>query len=345
MPLTPEEDAKLQPRVTVNGFDNAAVQAACNQAKQQNAVVFLPAGTYQFSGVVTVPAGLKLLGAGSGTVIQATSESVAGLFALGGDKIRITRMKILGANMHWNRTNNTTGIMASGRQDTRIDHDELAGFKYAINVGGAAAIQIDHCSIHHNLVDGLGYGVLPDQGTYALIIDSEFSQCRHMLASNGAGRRPTNWQFRHNHVQHNDEAQVQEGALDIHPGMVDGTSVTADNVFEDLTYGLEIDDGSGWIAHNVFRRFSGWAIAIRQRTQHGTLPQGSMPHDYYVDQNTFEAVKQPLNLGTAKNITQDGQMLSSTQDANYPRVTKILWLNEMGDDQHLTWTEVPLPPP
>ncbi len=50
---------------------------------------------------------------------------------------------------------------------------------------GAAAAQLDHCRIHHNLRDGLGYGVAVYSGAGVLIVDNEFGQNRHSLASNG----------------------------------------------------------------------------------------------------------------------------------------------------------------
>lgn len=61
VPLSDAEEARLTPRVTVQGPTSESVQAACDQATAEGTpVVFLPAGEYVFSSRVDVPGGITV---------------------------------------------------------------------------------------------------------------------------------------------------------------------------------------------------------------------------------------------------------------------------------------------
>ena len=212
------------------------------------------------------------------------------------------------------------------------------GFSYATSFGSEATAQVDHCHIHHNLRDGLGYGVAIYSGAYVLVTDNEFSQNRHSLASNGAlnwsspkelgkythksGVRKTHWEFIHNLVGSNDESHYELCAVDTHPGM-DGTFVVEANVFENLRHGVGIRDGSGIIRGNVFRDLrtvtnsrSLVAISINYG-KHNNIPvEGCMPHDIEVEGNVFlmeDAKYEEYSVGKAENIVIDGELVPETK--------------------------------
>jgi len=339
--LSDAEEKNLARRITVEGPTAAAVQAACDRAAKEGIrVVFLPAGEYLFEKEVRVPGGLILLGEGAKTVCRAKGRRV-NLLRADGDGVRFTRLKLQGADTSINTSNNTHGINAHGKQNVRIDHCELLGFSYATNFGGEATAQIDHCHIHHNLRDGLGYGVAIYSGAYVLISDNEFSQNRHSLASNGAldwsspkrvgrylhkpGVRKTHWEFVHNRVGSNDLSHYELCAVDTHPGM-DGTFVVENNLFENLRHAIGIRDGSGLIRWNLFRNLRGKsfrkliAISIRYGTHNNVPVDGCMPHDIRVERNVFlteGANYERYSLGKAENAVIEGELVPKTK-ANRP---------------------------
>lgn len=186
VPLREAEKRQLARRIAVEGFTAAAVQAACERVTEEGVqVVFLPARQYVFEEEVRVPGGLTVSGEGSETICRTGGKSTH-LFRADGHSVRFTRLKLQGADTTPSTDNNTYGISAYGKRDVRIDHCELLGFSYATDFGDEATAQVDHCAIHHNMRDGLGYGVVIHSGAYVLVADNEFSQNRHSLASNGA---------------------------------------------------------------------------------------------------------------------------------------------------------------
>ena len=339
VPLSEADREQFSTRITVEGRTAAAVQAACDRAAKEGfRVVFLPAGQYVFETEVRVPGGLTLLGEGSKTLIQ-TKQRNTHLFYVEGDHVRFTRLKLQGAETSPSTDNNTYGISVSGKQNVRIDHCELRGFSYATAFSNEATAQVDHCMIHHNLRDGLGYGVAIYSGAYVLVADNEFSQNRHSLASNGAldwsspkrlgkyvhkpGVRKTHWEFVHNRVGSNDLSSYELCAVDAHPGM-DGTFVVEGSLFENLRDGVGIRDGSGLIRGNVFRNLRTVtnfrpviAVSIAYGTHNNVPVEGCMPHDIQVEGNAFlmpeGAEYEKCRLGKAENIVVDGELVPETR--------------------------------
>lgn len=338
VPLSETEKRHYSERVVVKGHTAAAVQAACKRAvKEGIRVVFLPAGQYVFKKQVGVPGGIILLGEGSKTLCRAGDSSIH-LFSVEGDKVRFTRLKLQGADASTSTNNNTHGIAVFGRQNIRIDHCELLGFSYATTFGSEATAQVDHCFIHHNLRDGLGYGVSIYSGAYVLVSDNEFIQNRHSLASNGAldwsspkrvgrylhkhGVRKTHWEFIHNKVGSNDQSNYELCVVDTHPGM-DGTFVVEGNLFEKLRHGVGIRDGSGLIRGNVFRNLRTVTnfrdligISVSYGQHNGIPVEGCMPRDITIEDNTFlpgKARYKKYQVGKSENITIDGELVSMTR--------------------------------
>ena len=339
VPLSEGERTLLARCIAVEGYTADDVQDACRQAAEEGIrAVFLPAGLYVFDKRVDVPGGLTLIGEGSRTVCQAAHEEVR-LFVVEGHNVRFTRLKLSGADTTADTSNNTRGIVVNGGQNVRIDHCELLGFSYALSFGNEATGQVDHCIIHHNLRDGLGYGVAIHSGAYVLVMDSEFYQNRHSLTSNGAldwgspkrlGRyvhkpdfRKTHWEFVHNSVGSNDESTYELCAVDTHPGM-DGTFVVECNIFENLRHGIGIRDGSGIVRHNVFRNLRTRttfrpviAISVSSGTHNGIPVEGCMPNYIQIYDNTFimpEGAKfERYRVGKAENVFIDGELVLKTK--------------------------------
>jgi len=342
VPWTETENEQFAKRVAVEGRTAAAAQAACDRAARESVrTVFLAGGEYVFEAEVRVPGGITLVGEGSKAHIR-TKDKATHLFSVEGDRVRFTRLKLQGADTSPSQQNDTFGISVSGKQHVRIDHCELLGFSYATNFAEEAAAQVDHCIIHHNLRDGLGYGVAIYSGAYVLVTDNEFSQNRHSLASNGAldwsspkqagkylhkpGVRKTHWEFVHNRVGANDLSPYELCTVDTHPGM-DGTFVVEENVFEGLRHGVGIRDGSGLIRGNLFRGLRTVttfrplvAISIGYGTHNNIPVEGCMPHDILIGENTFVGLKEneKHQVGQAENITLGGQVLPDTRKDRGP---------------------------
>jgi hypothetical protein len=253
-----------------------------------------------------------------------------------------------------------------------VDHCELLGFSHATDFSNESTAQVDHCSIHDNPRDGLGYGVAVYSGAYVLVADNEFSQNRHSLASNGAldwsspkrvGKyvhkteiRRTHWEFVRNRVRGDDRTKNRLCSVDTHPGM-DGTFVVEGNVFENIRHGVGIRDGSGLIRGNLFRGLTGYrpvAVSIGYGKHNDIEVEGTMPHDIQVAGNTFEDVGDHVfaegvlaesaehkniakyRLGKAENVTVEGKLVPETKAVGRP-APAILRLEDMGDDGVLRW--------
>ncbi|HUW58581.1 MAG TPA: right-handed parallel beta-helix repeat-containing protein [Planctomycetota bacterium] len=335
VPLPGPEKTHFERRVTVEGLTADAIQSACDRAAASEVkVVFLPAGEYLFEKTVDVPAGVTLLGEGSRTHCHGKDWERT-VFQVSGSDVRITRLRLEGPSTTRDVRNNSTGVNVNGRESVRVDHCEIFGFCRAVNFSGGSG-QLDHSSVHDCPRDGLGYGICIVAGARVLVADSEFSQCRHALASNGAldwsspkrlGKyvhkgdvRKTHWEFVHNHVDTNDRTQYELCAVDTHPGM-DGTFVIEYNVFENLRHGVGIHDGSGLIRGNLFRNLRGkpfrpfLAIYVSWGKHNDIEVEGTMPRNIEITGNRFEldGPARPYQIGKAENVTIDGKLVEETR--------------------------------
>lgn len=365
VPVEAAETEGLPTRVTVEGPTPEALRAACSRAvADKTPVVFLPAGEYVFDSTVKVPAGLTILGAGAATVVRCAGKNTR-LFEIAGDGVRITRLRLQGFDPTPSTGNDSYGISAYGVQNLRVDHCEFSGFSYANSFGSEASVQVDHCLIHDNLRDGLGYGVAVYSGAYVLMCDNDFSQCRHAVATNGnldwssparLGKyvhrpgRLTHWELIHNRLGSNDRSRNELAMVDTHPGM-DGSFVVEGNLFEDLRLGIHFRDGSGLIRNNLFRNLRTYTnfrpcmeITLGAGPHNNIPVEGCMPHDIWVTGNlTFSAKDgtwQPsrYSIGKAENVTVDGTLVPQTRVDREPNRT-LLRLESMGPAGVLRWLE------
>jgi len=324
VPLSSRERNLLAESAIVHGFDAAAIQAACAHAVRRGfSLVVFPAGDYRLDHPVLVPASLTLLGHGSETRLIAPDFHSIMLRPVG-SHVRFTRMRFEGPCTGRDMTNAAIAIHSTHQNSIRIDHVEMYGFSQACFCWGGS-VQVDHTLIHDCPRDRLGYGVCIMEGAHVLVADSDLSQCRHHLASNGAldwqsparvghfthkpNVRPTRWELVHSHIHDDDRTQFRFCAVDTHPGM-DGTFLVEANLFENLNHGVGIRDGSGVIRNNLFRNFSGpLAVGVRLFfTTHNYTPvENAYPHDVLIHDNRFENVPNPCLIEHGRNIVVDGR--------------------------------------
>ena len=123
-----------------------------------------------------------------------------------GEHVRITRLQITGHSRSKDKTTPHTGIVIDDAAPMIVDHNKLSNWTdAAINVlhEGAPAnwacapldttvrpenVRIVRNFIHHNVRDGLGYGVVVGGDGYAHITGNTFLMNRHAIASDGQAR-------------------------------------------------------------------------------------------------------------------------------------------------------------
>ena len=66
--------------------------------------------------------------------------------------MRFTRLKLIGADTSPNADNDTCGISASGKENVRVDHCELFGFRY--HVKGVSLSSVGASPIRENGIAG-----------------------------------------------------------------------------------------------------------------------------------------------------------------------------------------------
>ncbi len=349
VPLTKAEKNRLATRVTVKGFTAETVQAACGKASTEGIpVVFLPAGKYEFNKTVNIPAGITILGSGSKTICV-NRQPKGATFRISTPNARITRLRIEGPSTNRKSRGRNSGVSVSSKfaQNARIDHCEIVYCCFGAAFGGQCGGQVDHCHIHHCIVDGLGYGVIPSSGARVLMCDNDFGPCRHCIASNGAldwsspkrvgkyihkkGIRKTHWELVHNRFYGDKTTNYhRHWVIDTHPGM-NGTFVVENNVIENIRMGLGIRDGAGIIKGNLFRNITRTAIIITWGKHNGIVVEGTMPKDIDISKNRFEKVKKQYDIRKSENVSIDGKVVPETRTERKGPKTKIPRLKPIVD--------------
>ena len=123
-----------------------------------------------------------------------------------GEHVRITRLQITGHSRSKDKTTQHTGIVIDDAAPMIVDHNKLSNWTdAAINVLHEGAppnwacapldttarpenVRIVRNFIHHNVRDGLGYGVVVGGDGYAHITGNTFLMNRHAIASDGQAR-------------------------------------------------------------------------------------------------------------------------------------------------------------
>jgi hypothetical protein len=242
------------------------------------------------TGGVTVASG-RGRGDSEGALIYSNELSMSPLFLAGGEKVRITGLRLRGPDQK-RRTEQMRKLYKEGRYysipnsdgiisthpNLEVDNCELWGWSHAAVFlkRGALKAYIHHNNIHHNQRSGLGYGVCLDQSD-ALIEANLFDWCRHHIA--GTGRPGTSYEARYNLVLEN----ANSHSFDMHGGRdrKDGTDIAGDSIK---------------IHHNTFRATSVRAFVIRGRPQQSA----QIHHNWFLHPDTKWAVAQTNAVGNMK---------------------------------------------
>jgi len=197
-------------------------------------VVFVPDGTAIALGesTFTVPSGVTLasnrgVDGAAGGLLYADEETEA--MYVHADA-RVTGLRIRGPyedyfDPGWYAVG--TGLQVVG-DDAEVDNCEVWGFAYAA-VDCRADAYVHHSHVHHNARDGLGYGVLANDG-HPLVEWNYFDYNRHSMVSSGTHHGYT---CRYNHFA----ADAVGAPIDVHsPGGV--RSTIHNNVVEPVRHAV-----------------------------------------------------------------------------------------------------------
>jgi len=175
------------------------------EAAKDGEVVFLPDGVdIDLSGQppLILPRGVTLAGTrGQGKSLGArlfsTKLDTPQMIKTGGPYGRITGLRIEGPHKERKRVGPASRGIWIEHFGVEVDNCELWGFAtMAVYVRpGAIRAYVHHCNLHHNIRDGLGYGVCIDSGT-VLIEANIFDHGRHYIAS--TGRPGSGYEARYN---------------------------------------------------------------------------------------------------------------------------------------------------
>ena len=300
VPLAGTDTALPSIGVRPLGWDSLSLQAAIAKAASGSRVVFLPAGRYTVNTFLRLPAGITLVGEGSRTVLASAGQTLTA-----DGSARVTRLLLQGPSETWSDTNNARGIESYG-PSLRVDNCEIRGFSYGLYALGGASLRLEACRVLYCLRAGLGYGLVAASGAWVRAADCELSQCRHMIASNGGGSRPTQWEAIHCRFDGDSAvpASLRQGALDAHPGMT-GAFVVERCLVGNVQQLAEISDGTGLVTGCRFTNAAlGWRLAVR--TQDGKTGQ---PNGVRFEGNEWQNVGQRFGIDGAANCTEDGALL------------------------------------
>jgi hypothetical protein len=284
--------AALQNTIAAQLADPGACPSGDSQDVQQivdaagpDGLARLPEGCYRMTSTVSLPPGIRLVGAGADRTIlyrepgghfsQPILRVSGGGNAVGGTQI--SGLALVGVR-DTDDTGEDYGITLSSVQGFRVDHCYFEGFGFAaVRVEGVSSGVVDHAIFVDNFkrgIDNLGYGVVvygnsrwdtdiqPVEGRATFVEDSLFVGNRHAIASNAGAY----YVFRHNQVLHS----VVACAVDAH-GMGYGSSHGTRyveiyrNVIEDPVYnwcGIGIRGGAGVIFENTIKGYKNPILLI-----------------------------------------------------------------------------------
>jgi uncharacterized repeat protein (TIGR01451 family) len=329
--LTAAEQTAFANRVTASGFTSAAVQSALDSASTTGKrIVYFPAGTYTIGTTIQVPANITLIGDGSRTVLIPATVSTT-MFSIkdAASNIRFTRMKFLGPfTGTWvqgggSTSNAARGILVAGYnsltplENIRIDHLDMSGFESGIMTSRRSTVQIDHNEFHHNHVIGLGYGVVVNTGSYALIMDNIMHDSRANIIANYNNNQPTGYPYtRATHIEviHNKffstspAVNLQVCGICTKAGFQEGTFIIEGNHIEAPGIpGFDVSSGSGLVRNNEFGT-SFKAFLVWVTSEEGI---NGKPYNIKNELNTFanSTYNYSIEAGV-KNFMIDGQYAS-----------------------------------
>ena len=298
--------------VVVQGFDDAAIQAAVYQAAAGD-TVRLPAGEYNFSRTVTVDRPLALVGAGRlldvGVIesgepndpphwspapsVCRTDDVDLTLFEVASSGVSFQQIKLAGVVTHSEGT--SVGIRIAEHDGLTVAGCELTRFRIAVGLSNSVRAIVTGSYLHENYRDGWGYGVsitgptMAAGGSEVTISHNEFTYNRHAIASNSPDTR---FVVADNYFHDNDLSQWQ-AAVDTHPqGGYALRAVIRDNHFE-RTRPMAFSSGSLEITGNYFDAGCGdydvggysRMVDLAAPIHNGNFVSHAMLHDIYLSDN------------------------------------------------------------
>ncbi|MDP2984336.1 MAG: FlgD immunoglobulin-like domain containing protein [Candidatus Latescibacter sp.] len=306
--------------ITVNDFTSTAVQTAINSASAGD-IIYLPGGTYNFTGTVTVNKAVTIKGAaelhnlcvveygpyitsnvppnwnGTPSDCYANTDAIRLFSVTNSDGVIFENLKIRG------RTTSSTGsnhdIYVNGYNKVTIKGCELAYSERAVYLISSFNNLIKGNYIHHNNIGGLGYGVsitgptMLTGGSQATIRNNEFTANRHDVATNS----PQTSFIIYKNYTHDDEDVEHQPCFESHvQGLKTLRGVVRDNIFV-RTRPLAYKSGSLEISGNYFDSTCGnsdWAnggfgysnmIIFGTPEHNGAYVEGAELHNIYFGSN------------------------------------------------------------
>lgn len=254
----------------------------------QPVVILIPPGEWLMVGTVTVSQdNVTVLGAGAARCrfYRTHEENTAIFMVRNADNVRFSGLMLAG-NADPGSSSSEYGISLNNVSNLRVDHCafEHSGFG-GVRTTGACTGVVDHCDfdqIYKPAIANLGYGVVvygtgtsenepygSERATF--VEDSDFSGCRHALASNNGAR----YVLRYSRIIQNEVSH----AVDTH-GHEYGSTVGTEwadvyrNVIEEPVwdnYAVVIRGGGGLIWENTIRDYS-TAVRLVENTDQDTGP-------------------------------------------------------------------------
>lgn len=217
------------------------------------------AGTYSPTSPINLKTNQKLIGQ-YGAIIDGTnvrmtydigSTSIVRGWNCGGDCSGATVQNLFLRNL---TSGSCIGVYSTGSDNWTIDHNEVSGCSFGINVGINSGAQITNNFMHHNVGDGS-----PHAGGYGSYQGRNMLFSHNQIAYNGHEQKVSvtqNVTFRDNWVHHNDNGIWYDG--DNLGSLIEG-NVVEDNSGEGIFYEVS---GAGIIRDNLVSRNGSSGIFI-----------------------------------------------------------------------------------
>jgi hypothetical protein len=296
--------------------DRASLESALERAVRGSVVYVEDSATLDFTGgsrSVCIPAGVTLAsgrgrGGSAGALVFTTTTSTIPLFRACGSDVRVTGLRIIGADSvrcppAYSSTSACSGKLCRDCLPTsvglitamdrlEVDNCELAGWSLAaVRLEKGSDHHVHHSYLHHNQRDGLGYGVLLSSAPVDALVDhNRFDFNRHSIA--GSGFRSQSYEARANLVLPNATQHVYDmHGINEHSGdgspWAGGRLLIHENVvLPPNVYGVVVrgrPETGAWIYDNCFVRSQ--AGATLQQYFKGNFfpdqsPAGPAPNQY-----------------------------------------------------------------
>jgi hypothetical protein len=192
---------------------NASPACHASPATPGTVIKIYPGTDINLSGLqpLQIPGGVTIRGSRRGTLYGPLlhQENAPGetILEVRGDNVRITGLRLQGISRSTDTGQpGSRGVLVNPALRTIIDHNDLSNFTIAgVEVLGTQTTKTDACAagapsdplnrpfdafiahnfMHHNEMQGEGYGVVASHGGFPLVAGNMFYQNRHAIAADG----------------------------------------------------------------------------------------------------------------------------------------------------------------